>query len=95
MIGVSYADATLRKLGVSQFPDTDQFTNLESFILQVRYYQEELSAIAIKLLTFQVGAKECLVLEDKTYDYKKLCDVLERCTIPKVVRPRGIYIEVR
>jgi DNA mismatch repair protein MSH2 len=72
VVGVAYADATLRKLGVSQFPDTDQFTNLESFILQV-------------------GAKECLVLEEKSYDFKRLCDVLERCNVPKVARPRGDF----
>ena len=33
VVGVGYADATLRKFQVSEFTDNDQFSNLEVSIL--------------------------------------------------------------
>lgn len=35
IVGVAYADATFRKMGITEFVDNDIYSNLESFIIQI------------------------------------------------------------
>ena len=61
-VGLAYCDNTLKVLGMSEFLDSDQLTNLEAALVRL-------------------GAKECVVAEDKVrapVEGRKLREVLER-----------------
>ena len=64
-VGLAYCDNTLKVLGMSEFLDSDQLTNLEAALVRL-------------------GAKECVVAEDKVrapVEGRKLREVLERCDV--------------
>lgn len=64
-IGTAFADTSIRKLGISQFAETDLFSNIESLIIQ----------LGVKECLVQAEGK------NEDYDLSKLRQVLERCNI--------------
>ncbi|EJT99314.1 DNA mismatch repair protein [Dacryopinax primogenitus] len=65
MVGVAYADASIREIGVSQFPDNDLFSNIESLVIQ----------LGVKECLIQSDEKR------HDLDLAKLRGVLERCNV--------------
>lgn len=47
MLGVGYADATLRKFQVSEFTDNDQFSNLEVRLVKAHAIKNLLYALEV------------------------------------------------
>ena len=45
----------------------------------------------IQSFMLQVGAKECIMADDKSYDFVKMSDVPARCNVPLIIRPRGEF----
>ncbi|KAG8840273.1 MutS-like protein, partial [Serendipita sp. 411] len=62
-LGTAFADASIRKIGVSQFAENDLFSNIESLIIQ----------LGVKECLIQAEGKTA------DYDISKLRQVLERC----------------
>ncbi|KAK9462890.1 muts domain V-domain-containing protein [Lipomyces oligophaga] len=65
LVGVCFADATARELGVSEFVDNELFSNLESLIIQ----------LGVKELLLQSDELK------KDYDLKKIRGIADRCSI--------------
>ncbi|KZO98513.1 putative DNA mismatch repair protein MSH2 [Calocera viscosa TUFC12733] len=64
-VGVAYADASIRDIGVSQFPDNDLFSNIESLVIQ----------LGVKECLIQSDEKRT------DFDLGKLRGVLDRCNV--------------
>ncbi|KZT61654.1 DNA mismatch repair protein [Calocera cornea HHB12733] len=65
IVGVAYADASIREIGVSQFPDNDLFSNIESLVIQ----------LGVKECLIQSDEKRT------DFDLTKLKGVLDRCNV--------------
>jgi DNA mismatch repair protein MSH2 len=61
-VGVAFADASARKLGVSEFLDDEMFSNLEvsrSPVINIQIF----NASPFQSLVIQLGIKECIIAE--------------------------------
>ncbi|KAF7722861.1 MutS-like protein [Apophysomyces ossiformis] len=75
MVGVSFADATIKEIGVAEFIDNELFSNLESLVIQLGVKECLLVADETK----------------KDYEATKLRDVLERCGIVATERKKADF----
>lgn len=75
VVGVAFADATVRELGVSEFVDNELFSNLESMLIQLGVRE------------CLVPSDE----QKKDYELATLRGVLERCDVVITERKRGEF----
>ncbi|KDQ06534.1 hypothetical protein BOTBODRAFT_140987 [Botryobasidium botryosum FD-172 SS1] len=64
-VGIAFADASIRAIGVSEFVDNDLFSNTESLLIQ----------LGVKECIIQADEKRL------DFDLTKLRDVLDRCSV--------------
>ncbi len=74
-VGVCFADASVRELGVSEFLDNDVYSNFESLLIQ----------LGVKECLMQVDASK------KDVELGKLKKIMENCGIAYTERPTGDF----
>ncbi|KAG8862943.1 MutS-like protein [Tulasnella sp. 330] len=75
-VGIAFADASIRQLGVSEFVDNDLFSNTESLVIQ----------LGVKECVLQVDEKKT------DLDLVKLKEVIERCGAVITERKAGDFV---
>lgn len=96
-VGIAFADASNREIGVSEFVDNDLFSNTEvGHLMSISVS----SALLIRLqsLLIQLGVRECIIQSDerkkdgdaedrkKDPDLAKVAQILDRCNIIATAR---------
>ncbi|KAK0673709.1 putative DNA mismatch repair protein msh-2 [Cercophora samala] len=76
-VGVCFADASVRELGVSEFLDNDLYSNFESLVIQ----------LGVKECLIQIDKAE----KDKDPELAKLRQILDSCGIAVSERPAGEF----
>ncbi|KAJ9148483.1 DNA mismatch repair protein msh-2 [Pleurostoma richardsiae] len=76
-VGVCFADASVRELGVSEFLDNDLFSNFEALLIQ----------LGVKECLIQVDKSE----KDKDPDLTKLKQIIDNCGVAISERPVGEF----
>ncbi|KAG8784475.1 MutS-like protein, partial [Ceratobasidium sp. 428] len=74
-VGVAYADASAREIGVSEFPDNDLLSNFEALLIQ----------LDVKECVMQADDKRTDI------DLNKLREVIERCNVVLTERKAGDF----
>lgn len=74
-VGVAFADASIRQLGVSEFADNDLFSNTESLVIQ----------LGVRECVVQADEKK------SDFELGKLKELLERCGVVVTDRKAGSY----
>ncbi|KAA1473044.1 DNA mismatch repair protein [Dentipellis sp. KUC8613] len=88
-VGIAFADASTRELGVSDFVDNDLFSNTETLVIQ----------LGIKEACIPTGTASGTT--DRDFDLKKLKDVLDRCGVviterkPSEFMPKNIEDDLK
>ncbi|TFY67631.1 hypothetical protein EVG20_g3870 [Dentipellis fragilis] len=88
-VGIAFADASTRELGVSDFVDNDLFSNTETLVIQ----------LGIKEACVSTGTASGTT--DRDFDLKKLKDVLDRCGVviterkPSEFMPKNIEDDLK
>lgn len=78
-VGVCFADASVRELGVSEFLDNDLYSNFESLIIQL--------GIRECIIQFDKSDKE----KDKDPELAKLRQIIDNCGVAIAERPSGDF----
>jgi DNA mismatch repair protein MSH2 len=89
-IGVAYADASAREIGVSEFPDNDLLSNFE--VSSRDWVRERVLTCFGQALLIQLDVKECVMQADDKrtdIDLSKLREVVERCNVVLTERKAG------
>ncbi|KAI2779983.1 muts domain V-domain-containing protein [Daldinia loculata] len=76
-VGVCFADASVRELGVSEFLDNDQYSNFEALLIQ----------LGIKECLVQIDKAE----KDKDPELAKLKQIIDNCGVAMAERPAGDF----
>ncbi|KAK7969983.1 DNA mismatch repair protein msh-2 [Apiospora saccharicola] len=76
-VGVCFADASVRELGVSEFLDNDLYSNFEALLIQ----------LGIKECLIQIDKAE----KDKDPELAKLRQIIDNCGVAIAERPAGDF----
>ncbi|KAF3067212.1 DNA mismatch repair protein msh-2 [Daldinia childiae] len=76
-VGVCFADASVRELGVSEFLDNDQYSNFEALLIQ----------LGVKECLVQIDRAE----KDKDPELAKLKQIIDNCGVAMAERPAGDF----
>ncbi|KAL9539132.1 hypothetical protein MBANPS3_010452 [Mucor bainieri] len=79
IVGVAFADTTIRQMGVSQFIDNELYSNLESLIIQLGVKE------CLLLASGHGGA------EERDLEGHKIRGILERCNVIATERKKSDY----